>query len=324
MYYQTLNRMSLSLRNYVILLLILTCVQCKKEWLLPVVVTAPVTELTAYSATSGGEIVSDGNAKVIESGICWSWEHIPNSSDEKCIAEAVEGNFSCRMTGLRSFTRYYVRAYASTQHGTAYGEPLSFVTDYDGEIITDIDGNKYHTVTIGTQTWMLENLRVTRFRNGDSIPLVEDSLSWGDWHPRRCIYANDTQNLAKYGFLYNQAAVRDTSGLAPNGWHIPSDQEYQILIDYLGGEYVAGGKLKQMGFVDWMEPNAEAGNESGFTALPGGYRRELGWFEGKRTTAAFWTSLFWCSFRLFHNNGQAWLVSDSPGIGASVRCIKDE
>jgi uncharacterized protein (TIGR02145 family) len=156
-----------------------------------------------------------------------------------------------------------------------------------GLYVKDIDGNVYNTVTIGTQTWMKENLKTTHYANGTAIPLITGNSNWEaltDTSKAYCWYDNDSAtNANTYGALYtwsaamNGAASSSSSpssiqGVCPTGWHLPSDDEWTTLTDYLGGEAVAGGKLKETGTTHWQSPNEGATNESGFTALPGGYR----------------------------------------------------
>lgn len=140
--------------------------------------------------------------------------------------------------------------------------------------VKDIDGNQYQTVKIGSQVWMKENLKVTRYRNGDPIPRVTVNSEWVDLATGAyCACYNDEGTTAfTYGYLYNWYAVDDRRNLAPAGWHVPTDAEWQILMDYLGGEILAGGKLKETGTSHWASPNTGATNESGFTARPGGIR----------------------------------------------------
>ena len=152
--------------------------------------------------------------------------------------------------------------------------------------VTDKDGNVYKTVTIGTQEWTTENLNVEHYRNGDPILQVQDPTEWsklttGAW----CYYENNSENGKTYGKLYNWKAVNDPRGLAPEGWHIPSDAEWTKLTDYLGGEKVVGDKLKATTL--WDSPNTGATNSSGFTALPGGIRG--GNFDGFGKIGCFWS-----------------------------------
>ncbi len=139
--------------------------------------------------------------------------------------------------------------------------------------VTDIDNNHYEAVRIGSQLWMAENLKTTRYNDGTPIPLVTDSLEWDNLvTPAYCWYRNDPVTYGEtYGALYNLHVV-STGILCPSGWHVPSDAEWTVLSDYLGGESVAGGKLKEAGTTHWYTPNAGATNETGFTALPGGIR----------------------------------------------------
>jgi uncharacterized protein (TIGR02145 family) len=198
-----------------------------------------------------------------------------------------------------------------------------------GEMVTDYDGNTYRTVLIGDQCWMMDNLKVTHYRNGDSIPNVTDDIEWHDVSAGAyCDYNNDTANADVYGRLYNWYAVTDGRNIAPEGWHVPTLEEWQTLADYLGGEAVAGGKLKMPGTMFWQSPNTGATNESGFTALAGGYRNDWGNFIHMADDARFWTSTAYTG-----TNGEyVYLVYDSSELlqtwlywrfGLSVRCVKD-
>jgi uncharacterized protein (TIGR02145 family) len=193
--------------------------------------------------------------------------------------------------------------------------------------VTDIDGNVYKTVKIGDQWWMAENLKVTHYQNGDSIPNyigIWYTLTTGVY----CSYNFDTNNAVIYGYLYNWYAVNDSRQIAPKGWHIPSDHEWQILVDYLGGDAVAGDKMKETGATHWLNPNDGVTNESGFSALPGGFRNNLGDFWDLGTHANFWSSTE-------SGSGYAWyrrLYCDHSNIdrntilkelGFSLRCVKD-
>jgi len=213
--------------------------------------------------------------------------------------------------------------------------------------VKDIDGNVYHTVTIGTQVWMVEDLKVTHYRNGDPIQYAPDDLQWmltiaGAY----CWYHNDLSNKTKLGAMYNWFAVIDSRKLTPPGWHVPSDDEWIILEDYLGGREVAGGKLKATGTLEdgkglWAFPNLGATNESGFTALPGGYRNSIGRFSIQASIeyphpegllGSSWTSTFTVEggyirpvMRLFYWNSEQVNLNQhvSRTYGSYVRCIKD-
>ena len=146
--------------------------------------------------------------------------------------------------------------------------------------ITDIDGNVYHTIIIGTQVWLTENLKVKHFRNGDSIPNITIETQWNNLQTGGyCDYNNNPTNSITYGRLYNWFAVNGTRKITPIGWHIPTEAEWTVLIDYLGGDSIAGGSLKDTGFIHWNKPNTGATNVSGFTGLAGGYHDYLNGLE---------------------------------------------
>jgi uncharacterized protein (TIGR02145 family) len=197
--------------------------------------------------------------------------------------------------------------------------------------VTDIDGNVYHTVTIGPQVWMAENLKVTRYRNGDLIPNIMDTAQWS-YLPvgAYCNYNNAPQNSGIYGHLYNWFAVTDSRDIAPKGWHIPTFTEIKALVTYLGGDTIAAGKLKQQGTEYWLSPNTGATNLSGFTALPGGYRfNRGGTFHSMGSNGYWWTTtqsieLYAWSKRIYWYFTHADYNHDLKTLGFSIRCIKDE
>jgi len=219
-----------------------------------------------------------------------------------------------------------------------------------GAPISDIDGNIYNTVLIGAQCWTKENLRVRKYNNGRSIPFDATGGSGGSsstWSNltigAHTIYANDStttpSNRTKYGYLYNWYAAKgiyttgtitstDTLNICPSGWHVPTDTEWTTLTTELGGESVAGGKMKWIGTAYWNSTNAGATNESGFSALPGGYRLTNGSFNNLRSSAAFWRATevdangAWFS-RLDYNSSNVSRNSYQKQLGASIRCLKD-
>lgn len=198
--------------------------------------------------------------------------------------------------------------------------------------LQDIDGNRYQTVVIGTQEWMQENLRVTRYRNGDAIETTNADIS-NETEPKyQWAYENKPSNLANYGRLYTWYAVNDSRGICPAGWRVPSKQDFEILISHLGGEQVAGGKMKSSGTSLWESPNTGATNESGFSANPAGWRHPNNSnFVGLGKITDFWTS------EGSQNNNPSVHVyllytlgsvhmSELGGVrdaGLSVRCIKN-
>jgi uncharacterized protein (TIGR02145 family) len=163
-------------------------------------------------------------------------------------------------------------------------------TDLKQSTIKDIDGNVYHTTTIGTQVWMVENLKVTRLRDGTPIALCHDDQACDRAKkPSYCWYNSDTSEKSIYGALYNWYAVR-TDKLAPKGWHVPSDSEWDVLITSCGDAGSAGYKLKEKGTMHWNDPNRDVSNETGFTALPGGYRFHTGGFNEAGILGYWWSS----------------------------------
>jgi len=194
--------------------------------------------------------------------------------------------------------------------------------------ITDIDGNTYKTVTIGTQTWMAENLKVTKYNDGIAIPNVTDNTAWSELTTGAlCDYDNTPSNSETYGKLYNWHAV-NTGKLCPTGWHVPSDAEWTELTDYLGGTSDAGGKLKETGTTHWNSPNTSTTNETGFTALPGGYRHYGGAFNGIGGYGTWWsateddTNDAWTRL-MYYTNSNVLRFSDNKELGLSVRCLRD-
>ena len=196
--------------------------------------------------------------------------------------------------------------------------------------IKDIDGNVYHTVIIGDQEWLVENLHVVHYRNGDSIPNIENGTQWGQLTTGAyCDYNNAAAFAKTYGRLYNAYAVVDARNIAPEGWHVATHDDFVTLEEYLGGVDTAGGKMKEEGTVHWSSPNTGATNYSGFKGLPGGYR---GWttgiFSGLYYQGAWWTSTEYDDdnmYARFLNFDQS--VSNVTWaylyIGMSVRCVKD-
>jgi uncharacterized protein (TIGR02145 family) len=198
--------------------------------------------------------------------------------------------------------------------------------------ITDIDGNTYNTVNIGTQTWMAENLKTTKYRNGDLIgTTIPDTLNVsGEITPKyQWAYMGNESNVPAYGRLYTWDAIMDSRNVCPVSWHVPSDAEWTVLNDYLGGAAVAGGKLKEAGLSHWFAPNTGATNETGFNALPGGIRGISGVFQYGAGYGGWWSSTeiattsAWYRYTVYNNDS---LFRDNYCLkvnGFSVRCIKD-
>ncbi|MFO7723806.1 MAG: fibrobacter succinogenes major paralogous domain-containing protein [Bacteroidales bacterium] len=206
--------------------------------------------------------------------------------------------------------------------------------DKDDEpvVLKDADGNVYTSVVIGTQEWMKENLRTTRYRNGDPIthaPMVNDwkTVTEGKY----CAYDNDGGTVVPYGYLYSWIAVSDPRHLCPAGWHVASRADWDTLIGFLGGAYAAGGKLKQTGTTSWNSVSSGTTNESGFTALPGGVRNYTSAdFFGLSDEGHWWTSTENPNNSTMADRDYLRAISDiiqynpaSKNFGFSVRCVKD-
>jgi uncharacterized protein (TIGR02145 family) len=199
------------------------------------------------------------------------------------------------------------------------------------EIVTDIDGNVYHTITIGTQVWLVENLKTDRYRNGDLITNVTDGKVMSCIEAgAQCIYNNDSTTFFNtYGRLYNWYAVNDKRKIAPIGWHVPSRLEWMTLTTHLGGENVAGGKLKETGTSHWLSPNTGATDESGFVALPGGFRSSYnGSFYNVGEYGTWWSATEFNILNAWYRTMYSYLsdtfmISNNKRYGFSVRCVKD-
>jgi uncharacterized protein (TIGR02145 family) len=189
--------------------------------------------------------------------------------------------------------------------------------------LTDIDGNMYNIVVIGSQIWLAQNLKTTKYNDGSSIPLVADNGTWTNLTTAGYCWNGDDA----YGAFYNWYAV-NTGKLAPKGWHVPTETDWLTLQSYLGGPTVAGGKLKETGTSHWNSPNTGATNESGFLALPGGYRSTVnGTFPTKFQNAVWGSSTGSINgfgrFLINYNSAASDYQNASGTLGFNVRCIRD-
>jgi len=266
---------------------------------------ANMTQISNQNPEGAIDLIITGG----ESPFSYSWS---NGLDTEDISGLGEGEYSVTVTDMNSCQ-----------------ESISLdIVDLDSEVV-DVDGNTYNIVSIGTQIWLKQNLKVTHFQNGDPIQSVADSIQWMNCTSSAyCIYQNDVNNVATYGRLYNWHAINDSRNIALSGWHVPTDDEWQTLVDYLGGNAVAGGKMKEGGILHWKSPNTDATNESGFTSLPGGFRYDHGYFAYIGERAVFWSATESGSndalFRILrYENSESINGIQSKGTGCSVRCIKD-
>jgi uncharacterized protein (TIGR02145 family) len=296
---------------------------------LPTLTSTSLSLITSSTALSGGTVSSDGGAVITTRGVCWSTSPSPNITLPTKTSDGTGiGTFSSNLTGLSANTTYYVRAYATNSAGTAYGNEIVFTTQPPAAILP--------SVTICNQIWQNINLDVTTYRDGTPIPQVTDFNTWsnlttGAW----CYYNNDPANGAIYGKLYNWYAImgihdNDPSTpnkiLAPQGWHVSTNDDWNTLTSCLGDYQIAGGPLKTTGTSYWNSPNLGATNSTGFSALPGGFRDVLnnGNFEYKNVFADFWCYYTTPVDRILSYNYK-WISSLGPykNEGLSVRCVKD-
>ena len=290
--------------------------------------TRAVTDITATTATSGGNMTNKRDIELRSRGICWSISENPMLEDSRTDEGRGKGGFRSNLKGLAPGKVYYVRSYAIKENDTIYGNIVSFTTDSLGEV-TDIDGNKYKTIALGLQIWMADNLKTTRYNDGTAIPYVTDAGKWASLSgPGFCWYKNSESTFKPmYGAIYNWYAINDNR-LCPEGWHVPDNTDWDHLADYLGGWNSAGGKLKVKGDAYWSTPNTGATNEYMFSALPGGLRyldgefRDFGfggyWWSASEQSAerAFFRHIFYEEVSLFR-------FDNDKRNGFYVRCIKN-
>lgn len=325
------------------------------------VTTAEVTKIGQVTAQSGGIITSDAGLAVTARGVCWNTTGNPSITDTKTTDGSGGGSFTSQLTGLTVGTTYYLRAYATSSEGTAYGSTMSFETL--GSTFTDSrDGNVYNMVTIGDQIWMAENLKTTHYSDGTAIPLVNTNSTWDALTATSkayCWYNDDIANKTTYGALYTWAAVMNgaasstanpsgVQGVCPTGWHLPSDAEWAQMENYLadngynydgttgGGIYKIGKSLASTSGWASSSTIGTVGNtdfpayrnKTGFTALPGGYRYVYGSFFFVGIYGYWWSSTDYpadaaWSRVLHHDYSGVYRDLFSKEVGLSVRCVKD-
>ncbi len=307
---------------------------CRKEEFagIPVLSTSAVTEISGVSMSSGGNITSDGGASVTSRGISWS-QNPDETSDVSITSDGTgTGSFTSNMSGLIGSTTYFVRAYATNSAGTAYGEQISFTTR-----VTDVDGNSYNSISIGTQTWMVENLRVTHLNDGSEISIITSDLEWTTAStPSYCWYFNIVPADVQNSPLYNFNTVQ-TGKLCPAGWSVPSDGDWKTL------EMFMGMSQAEVDMINWRGEGSSSILKAadgwyvlngiqdmyGFKALPAGVRDGLsGGFIDFNNATSWWSSTV-------YDEKNAWVRSIGRSQttiyrgnldtrnGFSVRCFKN-
>lgn len=317
---------------------------------LPSVTTTKVNTITTISAYSGGKIV-DNNINITAKGICWSTFENPNIDLEtKTNDGSGNSEFTSSIKNLISSTTYYVRAYIVTQDGIFYGQQETFSTLTEipeAGTLTDADGNKYHYITIGTQRWMIENLRTTKYSNGDIIettPSPDSNIS-NELTPKyQWASGGDESNVATYGRLYTWYTITDSRGLAPKGWHVATDSDWTTLLNFLianGYNYdktTTGNKIAQSlaSSSGWRTSSTigspgydmSKNNSSGLSMCPSDGRFNSGFYSNGYHFAA-WTSTESDSSKAlyvqFNNNGINLLTQliSNKSFGWAVRCVMD-
>ena len=302
----------------------------------PTLTTTDFSEITPTTVVTGGSISNNGGSAIIANGVCWSTSENPTIDDNLTTDAIGSATFVSNITGLTPGTVYYVRAYASNSAETGYGNQLILTTS-----ITDIEGNIYRTVLIGTQIWTAENLKTVKLNDNTDIPNVTGSAEWMalttmaySW------YNNSVSNKDVYGAVYNWHTV-NTGTLCPSGWHVPTDTEYNTMEIHLGIPAAdiniygfrgsdQGTKLK--GTTTW-NAGGNGTNSSGFNAIAGGYRQwTTGLFWGIGINTYFWTStddtgngnptVAWYR-RLDNTDTRSYKATTEKTGGKYVRCIKD-
>jgi uncharacterized protein (TIGR02145 family) len=308
------------------------CLKDESASTIPAVTTTGITNLTQNTATCGGNVTSEGGATVTARGVCWSTSQNPTIADSHTSDSTGIGIFESNLEGLTSNTPYHVRAYATNSAGTAYGNQVDFTTQSGvglGEPCPGLptityEGQIYNTVQIGSQCWFKENLNVGTMIEGGNEQTNNSQKE-------KYCYGDDPVNCSTYGGLYQwnemmqYSATPGVQGICPVGWHLPTSEEWTILFYFLGGQGIAGGKMKEAGFAHWDSPNTDATNESGFTALPGGAHSNDD-YDSKGRYAIFWSSTVSsgaCSLYLSYYEPFVYNNSGFEYNGFSVRCVKN-
>jgi len=292
----------------------------------PSITTQPQSQTVTVGQSVTFSMTATGAAP-----LSYQWKKNGNN-----ISGATVSSFTISTAAVTDSGSYTVVVTNGTGIATSNPAMLTVNAAASSSTVTDTDGNVYQTVTIGTQVWMTTNLKTTRYNDGRAIPLVTDGMAWSDLMvqsaPGYCWYNDSISYGNTYGALYNWYAV-NAGKLAPKGWHVPTDSEWDVLVNYIGGYATAGGPLKETGTTHWLSPNAGATNSSGFSALPGGYRIGNGTFTGIGNFGTWWSSTVyddttgyapgsWYRSMLF-NNTYVNHLSDGYPSGLGVRCVKD-
>jgi uncharacterized protein (TIGR02145 family) len=295
---------------------------------LPTASTQAATNILQTTTTLNGIV----NPNYLQTTVTFEYGTTTNyssiiSAEQNPVSDNSNVSVTANINGLTVATIYHFRVKAVNSLGTSYGNDMTFITKGP---ITDIDGNLYNTIIIGTQVWMVENLKTTKYSDETKIAYPgSDNIAWqNNTAGAYAWYNNDSATYkATYGALYNWYAV-NTSKLCPIGWHVSTNADWTTLANFIGGDNIAGGKLKETGTTHWNSPNTGATNETGFTALPGGYCLQDETFVSIGYDGIFWSSTvidaytawFWAMDRSTIALGMA---DCDKTRGLSVRCVRD-
>jgi len=348
-YYMMKNKIRYILAFLLTLLLAINSItSCKKDDEEPVTgnttPAAPTasTDTVSYISHTWTTLNSLINANNLETTISFEYDTTTTFAFSiPAYPDTLTGNKSTKrsveLTGLTPSTTYYYRVKAVNSLGSVTGSERSFTTlpEFTGDIVfnpdliydqvTDVEGNVYKTIQIGSQVWMAENLHTHKYNDGTDIPQLSYTTSWSALETGAlCWYNNVTLT---YGALYNWYAV-NSGKLCPAGWHVASDEEWTTLTSFIGGTETAGNKLKEQGALHWTTPNSGATNSTGFTALPGGYRYYNGVYNAGKRYGYWWTSTETNTVNavardLYYGYTNIDKINSDKRTGASVRCIKD-
>lgn len=323
----------------------------------PSLTTKNIANITETSALCGGTITSENGGYVSSRGVCWDKRPNPTIANSINTNGSDTGSFTCSIFGLAEFTTYYVRAYATNSEGTSYGNEVRFTTFLSSNKVADIDSNVYNTISIGTQIWLVENLKTTKYQNGQLIgtttPAGKD-ISGENTPKYQWAYSGYERFTGTYGRLYTWYAVTDSRNVCPTGWHVPTSAEWTTLTDYLTKHNFGMGLsywiAKSMASkTEWKKcieifgngtngsesmPYYHIGyypeynNSSGFTGFPGGVRFYPGIFDNMSEFGFWWASTeFNVSeakyIDLYYNLETVGISPYPKANGLSVRCVKD-
>jgi uncharacterized protein (TIGR02145 family) len=305
---------------------------------LPILSTTAIADITFNSAASGGSVTNDGGGTITARGIVWSTTQNPTIAlATKTINGAGIGNFISLIENLNPITNYFVKAYATNSAGTAYGNEVEFKTlpviSASSGSIFDADGNAYKTVAINGQVWLTENLKTTKYCNGDNIANVNfsqwDNLTSGAW----TYYENKSDNNDTYGKLYNWYVASSDKNACPCGWRVATREDWTALTNFLGIQ-TAGNEIKSVGNIEngtglWHTSTNSGTNSTGFNATP------AGWGDPASSNFAFknYKTAYWCSnlvsgnsaeiMQLDYNYPDFYFTLKDKNSALSIRCIKN-